>query len=252
MDLHRWAGVNRDGAGVTLAVVLTDIIDSTTLTRSVGDKEMFDMLFQHFAEARSCCREFDGFEIKLIGDAYMAAFRTADAALRFALAFRQNTGDPRIGIRVGIHVGQVRIREGDIYGLMVNYAARLCHVNVAGEEGIFMSASVKRDIESEYGTNPQDFRILRVLASDLKGFGGREEIWQIVTPEIRVARAARVRAKQEEEARKKAKPAGYVPSASPQVLGLPAKPAGYVPSASPQAPLRRLFLNPRPPSDKKD
>jgi class 3 adenylate cyclase len=214
-DLHQWAGVDRDGARTTLAVVFTDIIDSTTITKRVGDGKMFDMLYQHFGQARFHSNIYDGFEIKLIGDAYMVAFKTADAALRFALAFRQGTGDPLIAIRVGIHVGPVRIWDGDIYGLVVNYAARLAHIKVSGDEGIFLSATAKEHIQSEFGTSMQDFNFSRLAPTQLQGFGPREEVWQVITRELRVARAARSKAKQEDEARKHPKPA------IPQVPGPP-------------------------------
>src|SRR5205085_9926569 len=143
----------------------------TKLARSVGDREMFDMLVNHFAAARSFCLLHDGFEIKLIGDAYMVVFKSADPALQFALAFQANTGDSRIAIRIGIHVGQVRIRDNDIYGLQVNLAERLSHIKVEGDTGIFLSTSAKRDIDSEHGSNQREFRIVGPLPNvDLKGF----------------------------------------------------------------------------------
>src|SRR5260370_40407906 len=116
VSLQEWANVTDYDPRATLAIVFTDIIDSTKLARSVGDREMFDMLVNHFAAARSFCLLHDGFEIKLIGDAYMVVFKSADPASQFALASQANTGDSRIAIRVGIHVGQVRIRDNDIYG----------------------------------------------------------------------------------------------------------------------------------------
>jgi class 3 adenylate cyclase len=229
-DLHQWAGVDGDGEPVTRTVVFTDIIDSTILAGSVGDREMFDMLIHHFSQARSLSSVYNGREIKLIGDSYMAAFRTPALALQFALAFRQNTGDPRIGIRVGIHVGSVRIWEGDIYGLMVNYASRLCHIKVSGDEGIFLSLAAKKDIQSEYGKTPQDFMLSRLLPTQLQGFG-REEVWQVITREMRVARAAKI-AKQGKEARRDPEPAvphvAAPPTQLPDLSGL----------------LRRRFQNP--------
>ena len=236
MTLQEWAGITDFDPRATLAVVFTDIIDSTTLARTVGDKEMFDMLVSHFQAARASRMLYDAFEIKLIGDAYMAAFRTADAALQFALEFRQDTGDPRIAIRVGIHVGQVRIKDEDIYGLMVNKASRLAHVRVDGDEGIFLSASAKADIESEYGTNPQGFRLFRLPPIQLQGLGPREEVWQVVTAEIRAARAVRRRAKQEEAARKNPKP--VPPSPVPEVPQLDS--------------LRGFLIKPRLPIRSKD
>src|ERR1700730_1897616 len=125
MNLQEWAGVDDYDPQANLAIVFTDIIGSTTLARNVGNKEMFEMLVRHFESARFCCNTYGGCEIKLIGDAYMVVFQTADAALQFALMFRENAGDSRIAIRVGIHVGQVRIKDNDIYGLQVNLAERL-------------------------------------------------------------------------------------------------------------------------------
>jgi len=195
MSLQQWAGVEDWNPRTTLAVLFTDIIDSTTLARTVGDKTMFEMLVNHFNVAREEIVEYDAFEIKIIGDAYMAAFRTADAALQFALQFRAYTGDPRIAIRVGIHVGPVRIKEDDIYGLMVNYAARLSHVQVPGEEGIFISDSAKANIEAEYGSTQKDFRFRQLGSANLKGFPPGERVWDVVTPEIVKVRTKRNQAR---------------------------------------------------------
>jgi class 3 adenylate cyclase len=200
-SLHEWAGVTGNGARATLAIVFTDIIDSTDLARELGDATMYEMLVKHFEYARNACDTYNGYEVKLIGDAYMAAFRNADDALQFGKLFWAVTGDSRIAIRVGIHVGQVRIKDNDIYGLQVNLAARLSHVEVRGETGIFVSTSAKRDIESEYGSGQKDVRFGGPLPVRLKGFDGREGVWQVITEEIMRARRKRQIAKREETAR---------------------------------------------------
>jgi len=260
VNLAEWAGVTDYERRATLAVVFTDIIDSTTLAREVGDAKMFEMLVKHFDAAREVSLYCDGFEIKLIGDAYMVAFKTADAALLFASQFQQHTGDPRIGIRAGIHVGQVRIKDDDIYGLMVNYASRLQHALPI--EGIYLSDFAKKEIESERGTTQTDFRFVR-LPANLPSFGENEVIWQVITPEIREARIARVKAKREREARKNPKPtAGLQPiEYKPQPVKLPDPPSRIslqrrVAPPEPESPtsdalggiLRRLTF---PPPDKK-
>jgi class 3 adenylate cyclase len=198
MSLQQWAGVPDWDPRATLAVLFTDIIDSTTLARTEGDGEMFDMLARHFEAARNERMMHDAYEIKIIGDAYMVAFRTVDSALRFALNFRADTGDARIAIRIGIHVGPVRIKDDDIYGLMVNYAARLAHVRVPGEEGIFLSNSAKENIEAEYGSNQKLLRFVSVSGANLKGFPPGERVWDVITPSIREARRDRIRAKAEQ------------------------------------------------------
>ena len=246
VNLEEWAGVTDYERRATLAVVFTDIIDSTTLAREVGDGKMFDMLVKHFDAAREVSLYCDGFEIKLIGDAYMVAFKTADAALLFATQFQQHTGDPRIGIRAGIHVGQVRIKDNDIYGLMVNYASRLQHALPL--EGIYLSDFAKREIESERGTAQTDFRFSR-LPANLPSFGEQEVIWQVMTPEIREARRARRRAKQVEEARKNPKPTTTpqvkLPDPPRPTLSLGIRPRRLVSADEPETPidLPRRLLN---------
>ncbi len=71
--------------------------------------------------------------IKKMGDAFMVAFESAVEAVRCALAAqaelaRHNDSAPegeRIEVRMGIHVGDVMERDGDLFGETVNLAARL-------------------------------------------------------------------------------------------------------------------------------
>ena len=79
----------------------------------------------------------------------MIAFRTSTDAVEFAMDLATFTGVGYIGIRVGIHSGQVPIRENDIYGLNVNLTSRIQH-SLPGE-GIRVSTAVKEDYESVRG-----------------------------------------------------------------------------------------------------
>jgi class 3 adenylate cyclase len=211
MNLQQWAGVEDWNPRATLAVLFTDIIDSTALTREFGDGAMFEMLNKHFEAARIKLMLYDAIEIKTIGDAYMAAFRTADDALQFALHFRADTGDWRIAIRVGIHIGPVRIKDADIDGLVVNYASRLSHVHVDGDEGIFVSDSAKANIEAEYGSIQKDFRFRQLTNANLKGFSSGERVWDVFTPEIVKARRQRNLAKADQNRSTKTPPAANAP-----------------------------------------
>jgi len=109
--LEDWAGPSKQ-----FALVFTDIIGSTALGNKLGDEQWADLLVKHFAQARKLMSSLDCHEIKVIGDSFMVVFRTAVEALDFALAFYSDTGDERIEIRVGIHVGPARIIEDDLFG----------------------------------------------------------------------------------------------------------------------------------------
>lgn len=165
--LQEWAGAGPMSM-TTLALVFTDIVGSTNLASKGGDKKWIEILMQHFQQARRLKDTCHGYEIKLIGDAYMVAFRTAADAFQFAWQFYNDTGHPQVRIRAGIHVGQVRIVENDIYGLMVNYTSRIQHL--LPRLGIMLSDAAKNDIVAELGKELPEFSLLPVRQS-IKSFG---------------------------------------------------------------------------------
>jgi class 3 adenylate cyclase len=135
---------------------------------------------------------YDCYVVKVIGDSLMMAFRTSSEAVRFAVEFAADTGVDYIGIRVGIHSGEVEIRENDIYGLNVNLTSRAQHSLL--REGILLTDSVRRDYERRLGTDSGLRFVPRV--EELKSFG-KETLYFIGAPALlnvrrsqRIARAS--------------------------------------------------------------
>jgi class 3 adenylate cyclase len=108
-----------------LVLVFTDIVNSTSLANESGDEKWISMLRKHFDQARGLMAKYAHYEIKIIGDSFMVLFRSVLDALDFAIALHENTGDERIRIRAGIHVGEPQIFGNDIFGNMVNYTKRV-------------------------------------------------------------------------------------------------------------------------------
>jgi class 3 adenylate cyclase len=178
-SLRTWLGVDRG----PIALAFTDIVGSTKMAVSMGDRSWIALLMEHFKKARHYTKINGGFEVKLIGDACMVLFRTADAALEFAMGFAADTGDSRISIRAGIHVGDVRVVENDIYGVMVNYTFRVQH-SMRGS-GIAISTPAKLRIEHELGADQRErFEIIPLMNHEpLKGFPeDQQTLWQITAP----------------------------------------------------------------------
>ena len=121
--MEDWAGAQHLG----LTLVFTDIVDSTNIGIKLGDTRWIENLFVHFSSGRTFAFRYNGYVVKAIGDSLMMAFRTSSEAVQFAMEFSVDTGVNYIGIRVGIHSGQVEIRENDIYGLNVNFTSRVQH-----------------------------------------------------------------------------------------------------------------------------
>ncbi|MDX6500608.1 MAG: hypothetical protein QOG23_3868 [Blastocatellia bacterium] len=171
--LEEWAGSKH----LILTLVFTDIVGSTEIGNSLGDTNWIKDLFVHFKRARSLAASYNGYVVKVIGDEVMAAFRTSTDAVRFALAFATETGIDYVGIRVGIHSGEVQIRDNDIYGLNVNFAARV--QAKLDSEGILLSNAVKEDYEnaSEWSADI----IFSRVRKKLKSFRGTQLLWRAVT-----------------------------------------------------------------------
>jgi class 3 adenylate cyclase len=185
--LQEWAGASR-----IVALVFTDIIDSTTLGNQLGDEQWIELLLKHFLQGRNLINKHGGFEIKIIGDAFMAAFRTAVNALDFALEFQDNTGDKRIMIRIGIHVGPVRIIENDIFGMMVNYTKR---VESQAEDNpvTMLSNEAKSHIDYEKATRHSDLEFIPKEVR-LKGFAEPQKLWIVFDTEgFRKALATKIK-----------------------------------------------------------
>src|SRR6185437_4262309 len=122
-EIAQW--LQEDLMEAHVAVVFTDIVASTRTNQDVGDLAMDEIRENHFETLRGIAKRFNGLIIKNTGDGVIAIFKSTVHAVQFAsLAFTQ-PGDDAIRIRVAIHVGRVRPRQGDIYGQTVNYTAKV-------------------------------------------------------------------------------------------------------------------------------
>jgi class 3 adenylate cyclase len=164
--LAKWLGA-RPGEPVRVTVLFTDIIGSTALSNKIGDASWIERLTRHLEHGMKLVAEHDGYKIKFIGDSFMVAFRSPLNALRFATAFHKDTGDELIKIRACIHAGLARVIDDDIYGRMINYAARLLSWKL--DDGVVLSSAVKEDLASEYGFQRSQEIFIRQKA-ELKNF----------------------------------------------------------------------------------
>lgn len=79
-SLQDWIG----GEQITLAIVFTDVVGSTALGEEIGDEAMNEVRRAHYAQSRRLLGQFQGREIKTIGDSFVAASKSAGVALDYA------------------------------------------------------------------------------------------------------------------------------------------------------------------------
>jgi len=131
-----------------IAVLFTDVVGSTKYFKTYGDMDGREMLRQHQNLATSVIDEYKGNLIKAIGDSVMASFAGPSESLRAAIKMQHvfraynddAAGEHQIHIRIGVHFGKVIVEEKDIYGDVVNVAAKL--TNLADGDEIYISQEI--------------------------------------------------------------------------------------------------------------
>src|SRR5207245_4920939 len=121
--------------------VLTDMVGYSAVSQR-DHKPALEVLEEHRELLRQIFPRFNGTEIKTIGDAFLIEFQSALEAARCAieiprtLAKRNHdvSAERRIELKIGIHIGDVVHRGGDVYGDGVNIASRI--EPLAGAGGI--------------------------------------------------------------------------------------------------------------------
>jgi class 3 adenylate cyclase len=114
-------------------VVFTDVVNSTTLTQSLGDEAALAVLGIHDAIVRDALSASGGREIKHTGDGIMASFVSAAGAVRCAIQIQrelekhaQKNSEHVLKVRVGAAAGEPVEQNNDLFGSTVQLAARLC------------------------------------------------------------------------------------------------------------------------------
>ena len=109
------------------AIMFTDMVGYSALAQR-DDKLALELLEEHRRLLREIFPRFHGTEIKTIGDAFLVEFGSALEAAQCAIEIQRTlakrnhdvTSDRRIELKIGIHIGDVVHREGDVYGDGVN------------------------------------------------------------------------------------------------------------------------------------
>ena len=118
---------------VLATILFTDIVGSTHLAAELGDAAWRRLLSDHHRTAREVLARYGGREVKTTGDGIVATFDAPLRGIRCALVLRDALQDLGLGIRAGLHVGEIEVQSDDIAGLAVHIAARIEALATTGE-----------------------------------------------------------------------------------------------------------------------
>lgn len=116
-----------------LVVMFTDVQGSTAYFEKHGDAAGLFMVRRCNDIIRGFVQQFGGTLIKTIGDGSMATFVDIDGAVSAAIEIQRtltktappNSDSVQIAVRIGIHAGTGIVSTNDVFGDVVNVAARV-------------------------------------------------------------------------------------------------------------------------------
>jgi class 3 adenylate cyclase len=157
-------------------ILFTDMEGSTTLTQRLGDAAAMAVLRGHDRIVGEALDSFDGTEVKHTGDGLMAAFGSVVGAIQSAVQIQRRLAEADdmhgVRVRIGMSAGEPVTERNDLFGAVVQLAARLCS---RAEPGSVLVSSAVRDLALGKGFV---FRKRRRLS--LKGFDEPVDSFEVV------------------------------------------------------------------------
>jgi class 3 adenylate cyclase len=126
---------------VLATVLFTDIVGSTQRAASEGDHHWRELLDRHDVAARAQITRCQGRLVKTTGDGILATFDGPARAIGCAQEMAKESKTLGLGLRAGMHTGEIERRGDDITGLGVVIARRICDMASDGE--LLASRTVK-------------------------------------------------------------------------------------------------------------
>ena len=150
------------------AIVFTDICGFTELMSRDETKAMA-LLEQQRALLKPIISNFNGEWLKEIGDGVLIAFPSPVKAVTCSLEIQRILAhNSELTLRIGIHIGDVIQKDGDVFGDAVNIASRLEPLAEPG--GICVSERVHEDIKNkpDISTSFQEEQLLKGVEKPIK------------------------------------------------------------------------------------
>jgi adenylate cyclase len=162
------------------AIMFTDLVGFTSLSQR--DESMaLSVLDEQRKLLRPLFNKHGGREVKTIGDAFLVEFDSALEATECAVELQKtlheynDSAKESLLVRVGVHVGDVIHRDGDIYGDAVNVASRI--EPLASSGGICVSGQVYDQVR-----NKIPYKLIKLQPKELKNVKFQVDAYKLELP----------------------------------------------------------------------
>ena len=165
------------------ALMFTDMVGYSMLARE-NEELAREMVNEQRDIVRKAVKRHHGLEHQTTGDGFFIEFPSAVNAVQCAVDIQtamherelSSTGDRRIKIRIGLHLGDIQTNDGDAFGNGVNVAARVEPLAPAG--GICLTRQIFDQVRDVITT----VRFTKIGQRNLKNIRGGAEIFKVELP----------------------------------------------------------------------
>jgi class 3 adenylate cyclase len=165
-------------SGTARTILFTDLVSSTELNVRAGDDAWVEVIREHDAIVNRRLRIHGGIPFKHLGDGVAAWFASSGDAVDSAIALhddlaRASAAHPELPLlmRAGLAVGRPIGHAGDLFGLAVTKASRICDLANAGQ--VLVSSEVAALLHG------QQHALRPVGRHRLKGFPDEDEVYEV-------------------------------------------------------------------------
>lgn len=139
-----------DNSHQLAAILFADIVGYTAIMQE-DENEAVEKISKFRQSLETIAAELNGRIIQYYGDGALLLFHSSTDAAEFAKLLQMDLNDeaPIVPVRLGIHMGDVLIQEGNVFGDVVNIASRIQSLAPTG--GIYISEVVFLNIVNKKG-----------------------------------------------------------------------------------------------------
>ncbi|HEX5654624.1 MAG TPA: adenylate/guanylate cyclase domain-containing protein [Chitinophagaceae bacterium] len=165
------------------AILFADIVGYTAMMQEDEDAAVEKVnRFREILEEMAS--ELNGKIIQYYGDGSLLLFQSSTDAVEFAKLIQDYLQEsPKVPVRIGIHMGDVLLQKGNVFGDVVNIAARIQAQAPPG--GIYVSEIVYRNI-----ANKKEMDAVFVKEEALKNVKDPVRIYEVLTENSQALSAA--------------------------------------------------------------
>ena len=162
------------------AIMFTDIVGYSAVMNK-NELAAMNLLKNHKEITKPIVDNYNGKILKPQGDGFMIEFSSVVDAVRCAMVIQKDISsynterneDEKIRLRIGIHMGDLLIKDNDIYGNDVNIASRIEKLSDPG--GICISQTVYDQIK-----NKVEIETLDLGETELKNITDKVNIYKVL------------------------------------------------------------------------